>query len=553
MRFFFHPLRRLLFSCWAVLFGALALLWVPFCFGQQSAAGTSSGGDLRGCVLDASGHPVSGALVRLERTDGTVVAQATASASGNFVFSSVDAGQYQVTAEASGVRSRTVMAIVPSRAAIRLMLQAVASPQSPSAAASQSTAMQFSDQPDFTIAGVTDWTAVGGHGSDANLRTSEDLARETLALKPRDGATPTEGAGSSGTEMQLRAALAASPGNFEANHRLGEFYLHNGDYRQSLPLLESAWRIDPKSNANTLDLALACRGAGDLRQARAHVAELLARGNDADWLRLAGDLDEALGNPLAAVQDYQRAVEVDPSEQNTFAWGSELLLHRAIWEAQEVFRKGAGAYPSSVRMQTAYGAALFAGALYDQAALRLCAASDLDPGDAEPYIFMGQIEIAAPNPLPCIEQKLARFAQTQPANSTADYLYAMTILKTQERSPQPHAVDQAEALFHKAVAADGRNARAWFELGNLAAARRDFAAAIDMYRKAIDADPQLSDAYYRLGVAYDRSGEADKARQEFLLHDQIAKTQAEAVDRERRSIQQFLFAPSSQSAPLPTH
>ena len=39
--------------------------------------------------------------------------------------------------------------------------------------------MEFADKPDFTIAGVTDWTAVGGHGSDSTLRTSEDLARET--------------------------------------------------------------------------------------------------------------------------------------------------------------------------------------------------------------------------------------------------------------------------------------------------------------------------------------------------------------------------------------
>ncbi len=43
--------------------------------------------------------------------------------------------------------------------------------------------MEFADQPNFTVAGVTDWTAVGGHGSDASLRTSEALARETLTLK----------------------------------------------------------------------------------------------------------------------------------------------------------------------------------------------------------------------------------------------------------------------------------------------------------------------------------------------------------------------------------
>ena len=47
--------------------------------------------------------------------------------------------------------------------------------------------MEFADKPNFTVAGVTDWTAVGGHGSDATLRTSEALARETTTLKPTSG------------------------------------------------------------------------------------------------------------------------------------------------------------------------------------------------------------------------------------------------------------------------------------------------------------------------------------------------------------------------------
>ena len=64
-----------------------------------------------------------------------------------------------------------------------------------------------------------------------------------------------------------------------------------------------------------------------------------------------------------------------------------------------MFTVGAKAYPKSARMLTALGAALFAGAFYDEAALRLCDASDLNPANPEPYMFMGKIEMAAPNPL----------------------------------------------------------------------------------------------------------------------------------------------------------
>src|SRR6202012_2491703 len=105
----------------------------------------------------------------------------------------------------------------------------------------------------------TDWTAVGGHGSDSILRTSEDLARETLALQ-------AQGAKRAGTlqpqrdeksESTLQAALVTAPGSFAANHQLGEFYLQAGRERESLPLLEAAYRIDPENDGNEHDLALA--------------------------------------------------------------------------------------------------------------------------------------------------------------------------------------------------------------------------------------------------------------------------------------------------------
>jgi len=41
-------------------------------------------------------------------------------------------------------------------------------------------------------------------------------------------------------------------------------------------------------------------------------------------------------------------------------------------------------------------------------------------------------------------------------------------------------------------------------------------------------------------VAYDRTGQQVKANKEFLLHNEIEKQQAAAVERQRREIKQFL-------------
>ena len=324
-----------------------------------------------------------------------------------------------------------------------------------------------------------------------------------------------------------------------------------GSFHESIPLLQTAYRIDPTNRANEYDLALAYKDGGDAKQARDRINELLTHHENADLHRVTGELDEKLGDPLSAVHEYERAVRLEPGEQNYFEWGSELLLHRAVWQAQEVFHKGADAYPKSARMLTGLGAALFAGARYDEAATNLCNASDLNPADPEPYLFMGRIQIAAPNALTCVELKLARFVKLQPENSLANYLYAMAILKRGEHSADKQATPQAEILLSKAVTLDANCSEGYLQLGILDASRHDFTRAIDFYRKAIDANPNLGDAHYRLGVAYDRIGEHDKAKREFELHDEIKKQQAADIERQRREVKQFLVVLPGQSASSP--
>src|SRR5208283_1053505 len=134
---------------------------------------------------------------------------------------------------------------------VRLQTTTVAQPSAASQTASPG-AMEFKDEPSFTVAGVTDWSGAGGHGSDTSLRTSEALARETLALKSSGpdktlhGAATGTAAGreSLESENKLRAAVARTPDNFEANHQLGDFYLRAGKYREAIVPLKVAYQIN---------------------------------------------------------------------------------------------------------------------------------------------------------------------------------------------------------------------------------------------------------------------------------------------------------------------
>lgn len=392
--------------------------------------------------------------------------------------------------------------------------------------------MEFADQPNFSVAAVTDWTAAGGHGSDVNLRTSEALNRETAVLKP--GAALD--AAAARQESALQAQLSKAPGSFAANYALGEFYLKHEKAQDAIPLLRAAYALDPKNEESEFELAEALMQAGELAQAQTHEQNLMARHESGDLHRLAGQIDEKMNDPLAAVHEMELAVQWNPSEDNYFAWGSELLLHRAVLQARDVFAAGAKKYPHSERMLTALGAALFAGALYDEATQKLCQASDLDPRDAEPYLFLGRIEKAAPDKLPCVEEKLARFVQLRPDDALANYFYALAVWK-QEGQP---ARERVMSLLQSAVRLDAKCSDAYFQLGVMEAGVQKFAEAIGYYEKAIAADPQMTEAHYRLGAAYDRVGEKAKAAREFALHDQLKKEQAAEVERQRREVKQFL-------------
>lgn len=506
---------------------------------------------IQGTVRDTAGKPIAGASVRLEKP-GASATETTSNPDGSFRFSSLNQGAYTLTAESAGRRSAslTVHAGQPDSQHADLVLGEPGA----IAASSPESAMEFADKPDFTIAAVTDWTAAGGHGSDAVLRTSEALNREALHLTsaPAAGHLDPSTKEWKQTETALRTALALAPASFDANHQLGAFYLQSEKYSDALPPLETACKIDPRNSENEFQLALALKGHGDIAPARDHVRQLLARRDSPDVRRLAGELDEKAGDPLSAVHQFERAVQLDPSEQNYFEWGSELLLHRAVWQAKDVFSTAVQAWPKSERMLTALGAALFAGALYDDAAQRLCEASDLNPADPEPYTFLGKVEISSPNPLPCVEPKLARFVALQPDAPLANYFYAMSLWKQKGQTPDKATFTRVENLLKHAVSSDPQCTEAWLQLGIVQATRRDYPKAIEFYGRAIQANPQLSEAHYRLGVAYDRMGDKQKAAEQFRLHDEIEKQQAAAVEKQRREVKQFVVVvDGKQSGPAP--
>ena len=56
---------------------------------------------------------------------------------------------------------------------------------------------------------------------------------------------------------------------------------------------------------------------------------------------------------------------MDPSEENLFTWGSELLLHRTYEPAIQVFQQATQRFPDSPRLWIGLGMALYSRGKYE--------------------------------------------------------------------------------------------------------------------------------------------------------------------------------------------
>lgn len=463
---------------------ALAIVFAQTPRARADEPTTKPQSAFQGMVKDSHGLPIAGASVQLQQDNGSGSAKTTTNAQGKFVLSTEKAGVYVLRVQKEGFRETRETLNLPFK---EKQCEIVLVPSH--AGDKTSSGVEFSDNPGFTIAGVTDWTAAGGHGSDVNLRTSEALAKQTQSL------------------------AETAPGSAQLPNRTSE----------------------------------------ELRQKREELQKKLATDNSANLHRQLGDVDEQLNDALSAEHEYQRAAEIDPSEPNYFAWATELLLHRAVQPALEVFTKAVSVFPHSERMLAGLGAALYASGLYAQAAERLCDASDLKPRDPTPYLFLGKMVQASPQPLPCAEQKLARFLHDQPSNAFANYYYALALWKQTADSSNAQQINRIESLLNAAITDDPNFAEAYLQLGIVDNAAGNAAKSIAEYEKAVAADPKLAEAHFRLGQAYKKSGELEKAQREFQTYEQIQKTEAAAVEQQRREILQFVVVFKEQPKNLHTN
>ncbi len=343
-----------------------------------------------------------------------------------------------------------------------------------------------------------------------------------------------------GTEF--RKAVELEPKNFDTNHNLGEFYVHAGKVAEAAHFLGQAQKIDPSSYDNGYDLSLAYVLTGKLTDARELVQDLLKKRNTAELHNLLGEIEEKDGKFVDAANEYETAAHMDPSESNLFDWGSELLIHRTLGPAIEVFQHATERYPKSPRLVIGLGMALYSRGNYDEAVKALLHGADLDPSDPSCYLFLSKAYDSSPGQADEVIQRFRRFAELQPQNARALYYYAMSLWKGKRAQDPDLDLQRIEGLLKKSIALDDNLAEAHLQLGNLYSDQTKYAEAIPEYVRARELGPDLADVHYRLGQAYVHTKQTELAQQELQVYQRLRAEHLAEVDKQRADIRQFVYS-----------
>jgi tetratricopeptide (TPR) repeat protein len=343
-------------------------------------------------------------------------------------------------------------------------------------------------------------------------------------------------------EEQFKKAVELEPRSFDTNHNLGESYVRSGKVAQAAPFLEKAQQIDPSSYDNGYDLSLAYIQIGRLSDARQLLQDLVKKKNTAELHNLLGEVEEKDEKFVAAANEYEAAAHMDPSESNLFDWGSELLLHRTLGPAVEVFQQATGRYPSSQRLMIGLGMALYARGNYDDAVKSLLKAADLNPSDPGCYLFLSKAYDSSPSQADEVIQRFRRFAELQPRNARALYYYAISLWKGKRAQDPSLDLHQIESLLKNSLALDPKLAEAHLQLGNLYSDENKYPEALPEYMRALELNADLADAHYRLGQAYVRTGEKGRAEEQFQVYQRIREQHLADLDKQRAEIRQFVYS-----------
>ena len=328
----------------------------------------------------------------------------------------------------------------------------------------------------------------------------------------------------------FRHAIELVPANPLILFGLGKALTNLRSYPEAYRVIDRAYRLqssDPaikklrEALAETLaEQAVTSVNGQEYKEARRLLLEIAdAFGNSASWNDLIGFSEFKLGLAKPALDHLQRAVSLDPANEDYLLdLGEFFLAFRAYEAAQKTFEVGTSRFPRSPAMILAFGLTEELEGRHQYAISILEGLIRSNPNFTPAYAILGTAFENAHEGggMVALGKKLEVL---EPSNGRGWYLEGAGLFMMADGHPEKLA--KARIALQKSVNLDPDFARAHFLLAKVFEFERKNQETIAQLKEMLRLDPTDSRGYYVLSMVYARMGQTKLAKEEMQRHQKI--------------------------------
>lgn len=311
------------------------------------------------------------------------------------------------------------------------------------------------------IFGVVCAFVIVAQSSTLPAQSSPEVAQKIAALEQRTQQYLQDQKPQAAIPM-LREIISLDPKNLNAHANLGVLLYFQDNFAEAIPEMRIALELQPDLSRIKALVGIAEKRTGDPTSAQSDLEQAFPNLNDNKIQKQAGleliELDSSLGQFAKALAITIKLEELLPQDSQILFVAYEIssqMMEQSMLNMVLVA-------PNSAELQMVMGGELGRQGEHEKAVVKYREAIRLNPK------------------LPGVHFELGEQLRS---------------------SPDPKLNAQAEGEFKAAVEANQYDEKSWCRLGELAAARGDFKAAQEDYKKALSLQPGDSDAKTDLAIA----------------------------------------------------